>query len=147
MWQHAAVRCGILQCVAVCYSVLHCVAETAVRCSELQFAAVCFSVLQCVSVCFSVLQCAAGCCSVLQCAALRESRGTSPSGGSGFLRVAVRRSVLQCAAACCSVLQYAAKWSRTFFACVYCVFAGYGVATISRLLKIIGLFCTISSLS
>ena len=81
----------------------------------------------------------------------------SPSGGSGFLRVAVRRSVLQCvavrrsvlqcAAACCSVLQYAAKWSRTFFACVYCVFAGYGVATISRLLKMIGLCCRISSLS
>jgi len=50
-------------------------------------------------------------CSVLQC-------------------VAVCYSVLQCVAECCRVLQ-----------CV--VFDGryYGVATISRLLKIVGLFC------
>ena len=44
----------MLQCVAVCCSVLRC-------------AAVCRSVLQCVAVCCSVLQCVAACCSVLQC--------------------------------------------------------------------------------
>ena len=48
----------LLQCVAVCYSVLQCVA---VRCSVLQCVAVCYSVLQCVAVCCSVLQCVAVC--------------------------------------------------------------------------------------
>ena len=42
----------MLQCVAVCSSVLQC-------------DAVCCSVLQCVAVCCSVLQCVAVCCSVL----------------------------------------------------------------------------------
>jgi len=84
----------------------------------LQCAAVCCSVLQCVAVCFSVLQCVAVCCSVLQC-------------------VAVCCSVSQCVAVCCSVLQCIAVihiWS------LFCILT-YGVATISRLLKIIGLFC------
>ena len=44
----------MLQCAAVCCSVLQCVA-------------VCCSVLQSVAVCCSVLQSAAACCSVLQC--------------------------------------------------------------------------------
>ena len=53
----------MLQCVAVCCSVL--------QCSMLQYVAVCCSVeqlavLQCVAVCCSVLQCVAAFCSVLQ---------------------------------------------------------------------------------
>ena len=66
----------MLQCVAVCCSVLHGLAfhETglalAVRCSELQRVAVCCSELQCVAVCCSVLQRVAVCCSVLQCVAV-----------------------------------------------------------------------------
>ena len=75
---------------------------------------------QCAAVCCSVLQCVAVCCSVLQ-------------------RVAVCCSVLQCAAACCSVLQDK-SWlplSECICRCGSC----YGVATISRLLKITGLFC------
>jgi len=52
---------GVLQCVAVCCSVLQCVALS-----------VCCSVLQCLAVCciVSVLQCVAVCCSVLQCVAV-----------------------------------------------------------------------------
>jgi len=54
--RHATVTCFLSDCgVAVCCSVLQCVA---VCCSVL-----CCSVLQCVVVCCSVL-----CCSVLQCA-------------------------------------------------------------------------------
>jgi len=54
----------VLQCVAVCCSVLQCVA--AVRCSVLQCVAPDTShVLQCVAVCCSVLQCGVVCCSVL----------------------------------------------------------------------------------
>jgi len=45
--------------------------------------------------------------------------------------------VLQCVAVSCSVLQYFA---------VYTVAVRYGVATISKRLKIIGMFCRISSL-
>jgi len=76
-------------------------------------------------VCCSVVQCVAVCCSVLQC-------------------VAVCCSVLQYVAVCCSVLQCVAVSSGVSAA------AGghrdYGVATISRLLPIVGLFCRISSL-
>ena len=87
-----AVRCSVLQCVAV-----HCggiVISTHVEnidtqdccCSVVQYVVVCCSVLQCVEVRCSVLQCVAVCCSVLQC-------------------VAVRCSVLQCVAMCCSVFR------------------------------------------
>jgi len=74
----------VLQCVAVCCSVLHSVAAVlpgcstaatyvccialkyvALRCRVLQSIAECCSVLQCAAVCCSVLQCAAVCCSVL----------------------------------------------------------------------------------
>ena len=48
----------MLQCVAVCCSVLQC-------------AAVCCSVLQCVAVCCSVLQCVATCCSAVCCSVLQ----------------------------------------------------------------------------
>jgi len=70
----------VLQCVAVCCSVLQCVAtsefiETRDACvlameyvaGVLQCVAVCCSVLQCVVVCCSALQCGAVCCSALQC--------------------------------------------------------------------------------
>ena len=75
----------VVQCVAVCCSVLQFVAVctlgntlqhtathfrfvlqfVAVCCRVLPFVAVCCSVLQCVVVCCSVLQCVAVCCSVL----------------------------------------------------------------------------------
>ena len=47
---------GVLQCVAVCCSVLQC----------LQCVAVCYGVSLCVAVRCSVLLCVAVCCSVLQ---------------------------------------------------------------------------------
>ena len=78
---------------------------------------VCCSVLQCVVVCCSVLQCVdvaihnAICCNVLQC-------------------VVVCRSVSQCVAVCRSVMPRIAVCGIV-----------YGVATTSRLFKIICLFC------
>ena len=80
----------------------------------------CGSVSQSVAVCFSVLQCVAVCRSVLQC-------------------VIVRCRVLQCVAECCSMLQCVTilDWLLTI---------AHGVATVSRIDKIIGLFCRISSL-
>ena len=80
-------------------------------CSVLLCVAVCCGVLQCVAVCCSVLQCVAACCSVLQC-------------------VAVRCSAEQWKR--CRVLQYVALLLHLF---------GYGVASMSRLLKIKGSFC------
>jgi len=65
----------VLQCVAVCCSVLWCVAVSHDMTTTLQrkavapSVAVCCSVLQCVAVCCSVLQCVAVRCSVLQCVA------------------------------------------------------------------------------
>jgi len=87
-----------------------------------------------VAVCCSVLQCVAVCCSVLQC-------------------VAVCCSVLQCVAVCCSVRSLICYFALL---CTFppmfllspitaCRMRAYGVATISRLLKIIGLFCRVSS--
>jgi len=92
---------GVLQRIAVCCSVLLCVANVLqfvvvslfvypIRTHRLNYGhigcvAACCSVLQCVAVCYSVFifqlytKCVAACCSVLQ-------------------RVAVRRSVLQCVA-------------------------------------------------
>jgi len=69
----------VLQCVAVCCSVLQCVAvrDKVLRSSPLhihearQCVAVRGSVLQCVAVCCSVLQCddSCVCCSVWKCVA------------------------------------------------------------------------------
>jgi len=117
----------LLQCVAVCCSVLqwvtvscsglqcetksdgrhgsdgeHCLSGDD-RCSVLQCVAVCCSVLQCVAVCCSVLQCAAVCCSGLQCAA-------------------VFCSVLHCVAVCCSGLQWVVVCCIMLYcAAVYCI--------------------------
>jgi len=51
--------CSVLQCVALCCSVLQC---GTMYCSVLQCVAVCCSVLQCVAVRCSVSQCVAVCC-------------------------------------------------------------------------------------
>jgi len=60
-----AVCCSVLQCMAVCCSVLQCVAVCAM-CIHAACPVVCCSVLlQCVAVCCSVLQCVAVCCSDL----------------------------------------------------------------------------------
>ena len=63
MLQCVAVCCSVLQRVVVCCSVLQCVE---VCCSVLQRVVVCYSLLQCVAVCCSVLQYVTACCSVLQ---------------------------------------------------------------------------------
>ena len=96
----------MLQCVAVCCSVLQC---GAVCCSVLQCGAVCCSVLQCVAVCCSVLQCVAVCCSVLQCAAVCCNV---------LKRVAVCCHALQCVAGCCRVLQGVAARYSVMLQCV-----------------------------
>jgi len=122
--QCVVVCCSVLQCVAVCCSVLqwH-------NCADIQYAEVHGSV----AVCGSVLQCVAVCCSLLQFVAVRCSYITVQT--FNILQcIVVYRSVLQCVAVCCSVCQCFYRYPK------------YGVATISRLLKIIGLFCRISSL-
>jgi len=86
-------------CVAVCCSVLQCVA---VWCSELllpfRMGLSLNSSLRC------VLQCAVACCSVLQCVAVWCSELLLPFR-MGLLLNSSLRCVLQCAVACCSVLQ------------------------------------------
>jgi len=111
--------CSVPQSEVVCCSVLQC---AAVCYSVLQGVAVCCSVLQCVAVCYSALQGVAGCCSELQC-------------------VAVCYSVLQGVAGCCRVLQRVAAIQSELR-----VIFDYGMTTIIRLLKFVGLFCRISSL-
>jgi len=89
--------------------------------------------VRCVAACCSVLQRVAVCCSVLQRVAVRFRRYPRAE------RVAVSISELslwQRVAVCCSVLQCVAVQFRR-----YPRAASYGMATISRLVKIIGLFC------
>jgi len=104
----SASRCGlpaVVRCVAVCCSVLWCVAvclcggaspvlaqhtcSIAVYCIVLQCDAACCSVLTCVAVCCSVLQCV---CEEQLCQLLRHTH-----------RVAECGSVMYCAAVCCIV--------------------------------------------
>jgi len=54
----------VLQCVAVCCSVLQCVRDY--DSTPADFKLHCFQVLQCVLLCCSVLPCIVMCCSVLQ---------------------------------------------------------------------------------
>ena len=143
--QRVAVCCIVLQCRVVWCIVLQCAAvhsthsHVQVRSTKrqilafghgsvLQSAAVCCCVLRCVAGCSRVWQCVAACCSVLHC-------------------VAGCCIVLQCDNACCSVLQ---SWQcvtvcdsqRVAVCCsVHFPVYIYGVATTSRLLKIMGLFC------
>ena len=133
MLQRVAVCCSVLQCVTVCYSVLQCVA---VYCS----------VLQRIAVRCSILQRAAACCSVLQWIrtsslscdqAHSKSKDFQISNFHSLHVVSVERVVFKdvcaCAAvSCCSALMQCVVAER--YIC-------YGVATISRILKMIGLFC------
>ena len=80
----------MVQCVAVCCSVLQCVTS-------------CWSALECVgvccSVCCSVLQCVAVCCSVLQI--FKERRAFSALTSCVAVWLQCGGSVLQCVAVCC----------------------------------------------
>ena len=108
-------RCRVVQCVAVCCSVLQLntaviergraralmgtntsVFDDGVWCSVVQCVAVCCSVLQCVAVCYNVLQCVVVHGSALQCIAACYRVVQC---------VAVCFSVLQCMAVRCNVLQ------------------------------------------
>jgi len=152
-----------LQCVAVCRSVSQCVA-------------VCRSVSQCVAVCCSVLQCVAMCCSVLQCVAECVAVSCvlqCIASSTNYLRVCRERDrPWQTTPACiypskspvsppkchvCDMIHShmratsSYEWGDQFIGVWPHSFADvcpskYGVATVSRLLKIIGLFCRISSL-
>ena len=91
---------GVLQCVAVCCSVLQCVAGY-MTCYT-SCLVVCCSMLQCVAVCCSVLQCAAAYCSVLQCVAVFVFAPNSCNRFT-FPVVAVCCNALHCVG-CCRVL-------------------------------------------
>jgi len=117
MLKNSAIRCfDVLQCDAVCCSMMHSVAvccgalhganfiSSKIRTLQDSHLSVCCSVLQCVAVCCSVLQCVAVCCSALQCAAVCWSVLECAGVCCSVLQcVAVR--VLPCVAVCCSVLQ------------------------------------------
>ena len=121
----ALFKCVVLQCVAVCCSVvrlLRCIVHCQHCCSALQCVAVCCRVqdyyvasctggavvvsccvLQGVAVRRRVLQCVAVCCSVLQCGVLCCS---VLQCAAVFQCVAVCYSMLQCVTVCCIVSDY-----------------------------------------
>jgi hypothetical protein len=97
----------VLQCGAVCCSVVQCVA---VRCNVLQCVAVCRSVLQCVAVSCNVLQCLAQyvvvCCSVLQRVLFLSSEqfvASMTDSPDVYYFPRCPASALQCVAMCGSV--------------------------------------------
>jgi len=99
----------VVQCFAMCCSVLRCVA---VCCGVMQFGRVKRDsrslIYPVCAVCCSVLQCVAVYCSVLQCAAVRCNMGVSNVTATlAYTQcVAMCYNVLQCVAACCDVWQY-----------------------------------------
>jgi len=110
--QYVAVRCSMLQCVAVffprhtspsltpCCSVWSC-------CSALQGVAVCCSVLQCIAVCCSVLQCVAVCCNVVMSYQILASLHSCTMGCCKTLQhIATHCSTLQHTAAHGNMLSY-----------------------------------------
>ena len=142
-WRCFAVCCSVLQSVAVCVGAKMlskhdvslqlswmCVAAIQGVCF-----AVCFSVFQCVTVCCSVLQCVAQYCSVHMCVRHDSWQLATKCLGCVLWCVAVfcSSSALQHVAVCCSVLPAVCCSAKCFMS--------YGVATMSRMLKNIGLFC------
>ena len=159
-----AVCCSMLQYVAVCCTVLQCVSSWAESCKVLQRCCRGVAeVLQCVAVCCSVLahgrkavsccRCVAACCNVLNRAAARCSV---------LQYVAACCSVLQCVEmycsvqiiggklSCCNLLQRDVRCSvlqfvhlivkRLQISTVQLLFSYCGVATVSRIDKMTGLF-------
>jgi len=130
MLQWVAVGCSLLQCsnikgipvVKLKYT------EGICECESQSLTTGMCACLQCVAVCCSVLQRVAVCCSVLQCAMC-----------GCLLCVAVC-----CSVCCCSLLQCVAVFKLQGHFCSVPQ-RHYGVATVSRLLKTIGLFSRISS--
>ena len=107
---------------------------------SLQLSWMCVAAIQgvCFAVCFSVFQCVVVCCSVLHSIAVY----TCVFGmiRDSWLRnvLAVCCGVLQCFAVCCSALQHVAVCCSVLPAvcCSAKCFMSYGVATMSRMLKI-----------
>ena len=99
-WCHWLVCCSVLQCVAVCCSVLRCVA---VWCSVVQCVAVCCNVLHYVAVCCSVVQCGAVWCSVVQLVAVQCSVLRCVADKDYRLSPVALTGVLQCVAMCVEV--------------------------------------------
>jgi len=104
----------VLQCVAVCCSVLQCVAAEAKSsqqsiklCSTCVCVAVCCNVLQWIAVRCSALQCVAVCCSVLQ---LRQRHKHIPQNSAApvYVLQCIAMRVAVYVAVCCSVLQFVA---------------------------------------
>ena len=118
----------MLECVGVCWSVLHCVAVcfSVLECvcwSVLECVGVCWSELQCVAVCCCVFQCVAVCCRVLQCVAvcihdqgldfrkhphphtrITHTSMTIQQRKGHLIAICCSSGVLQCVAVRCSVL-------------------------------------------
>ena len=111
------------------------------------------------SVCCSVLQCVAVCCSVLQCVTgsrdvmfwplnhvqnrpdLSESQNITGLMYTGGVCVSVCVCMSVCLGMCVRVDAHAHAHAHTHTHAYMHTHDKYGVATISRLLKIIGLFC------
>jgi len=96
-----------------------------------------------------VLQCGTVWCSVLQCVADIEPAYFLVGKTGKHSQKTQGCGVVQYVAVCCSVLQSVSDCVAvccTYLARIFFVAKGWcGVATNSRLLKIIGLFCRISS--
>jgi len=116
----------------------------AVCCSVFQRVAACCSVLQRVAVCCSLLQCVAVCCSVLQRCASRSSPFLNlyfvfKTGFYSICSFCERVWLQHTATRICNTLQHAYATHCNTHISITCTY--YGVASISRLLRMTGLFC------
>ena len=146
MKKNTTMWCSVLQCVVVCCSVLQCVA-------------VCCSMLRCVVVCRIVLVCVAVCCRVLRFL-IRWPQLCALSAALIFLYMCkytytnteqqfeyFRKEWPQLCAISLCIYRNIHKCRATVDSAFvkHTQIQSYEVATISRLLKITGLFCRQSS--
>jgi len=140
---------SVLQCVAACYSVLqyaYIIPCDSLMCTRDN------SFCVCVAACCSVLQRVAVCSSVLQYVYIIPCDNLTCRLDNGFwtcssVLITCLFLLRVCGCVCERICSVSCPLTWYPAVCCVCVFAvcvcvrWYGVATISRLLKIIGLFC------
>ena len=119
-------------CVAICLFIHRHLRE------HLLFSLLCVAMCLCIS-------CAVH-CNAAQHTATRTRYPGTPRGYVTFSLSCVAMCLCISCTAHCNAMQHTATRTRSLFHVLPCACVSNGVATISRLLKIIGLFCRISSL-
>jgi len=140
------VCCRVLQCVAVCCSmlrstyILYVSLKTFVSRYHQQCVTACCSVLQRAEVCCNVLQCAAVCCSALLLHFTYSQLGSHRP--QVFWRTARHCNTLQHSATRCNTLQHTYGQNGTYRLRVYCM-SHMWIESCCSVLQCVAVFCSV----